>query len=115
MRAHFAAPEINLAQHGMEGSFWGLKGSASIKQRTLTLTVVNPHLAQARETQILLRGASARLVTANILSARDMHAHNTFDEPNAVAPSGATVPSSGGVLHCSFPAASVTQLQVNLV
>ncbi len=114
VRTNFAAPEIKFAQNGTEGSFWGLKGSASIKEKTLTLTVVNPHVTETRETQIVLRGASTHSATANILTARDIHGHNTFDEPNTVAPRSAAVPATGGLFNFSFPAASVTKLQLNL-
>ena len=45
----------------------------------------------------------------------DVHAHNDFAHPNAVRPSAATIgaPAGGRVVH-TFPAASVTTLQLTL-
>jgi hypothetical protein len=43
-----------------------------------------------------------------------MHAHNTFDQPNAVTPATLAVALRGDLLNVSIPAASVTKLDVVL-
>ena len=53
-----SAPRIAYDRVNGKGSFWGLGGSASLKNRTLTLTVVNPHASAPRETEIAVRGGS---------------------------------------------------------
>jgi alpha-N-arabinofuranosidase len=58
VRTAAAAPRISYARVNDQGSFWGLEGSASIKDKRLTLTVVNPHVSEARETEIAIRGAA---------------------------------------------------------
>jgi alpha-N-arabinofuranosidase len=93
---------------------WGLNGSASRAGNTLTLTVVNPHLTEARETQIVLRGATASSATAQMLGGIDVHTHNTFAEPNNVQTKSAEVTISGGAARFTFPPSSVVKLTVQL-
>ncbi|MGD8867078.1 MAG: alpha-L-arabinofuranosidase C-terminal domain-containing protein [Gemmatimonadales bacterium] len=95
-----------------ERSLWGLNGSASVRDDALTLTVTNSHLTEARETEITVRGASVGAVTATTLAARDVHDHNTFEEPETVVPTTATVRVSGSPFVYRFPAASVTKLEI---
>jgi hypothetical protein len=56
-------------------------------------------------------------VAATLLSASDVHAVNTFDHPDAVAPRPATAPAAptaGQPTVFTFPAASVTKLDIAL-
>jgi alpha-N-arabinofuranosidase len=93
----------------------GLSGSASIVGKTVTLTVVNPHLHDALTTEITVPGATIASVRGTVLAESDIHAHNDFDHPNAVQPGEAKVGSTaGGRLVHSFPAASVTALTLAL-
>jgi alpha-N-arabinofuranosidase len=97
----------------------GLSGSASVATsgdgKQITLTVVNPHLDQPLTTEVVVQGASITNATGTILNEPDVHAHNDFDHPNAVHPRPATIGQStaGRLLH-TFPAASVTTLQITL-
>jgi HSP20 family molecular chaperone IbpA len=43
-----------------------------------------------------------------------MHAHNTFDQPNAVMSTALAAALSGGLLQVTLPAASVTKLEIAL-
>ncbi len=135
VRVEFAAPSIHyprvtvkkqLSPVGDEAvpaeektadvQLWGLNGSASRNGRTLTLTVVNPHLSEARETLINLRGdAKPSSATALVLGGgMDVHTHNTFVEPNNVQTKSATVTINGSTLTFSFPPSSVVRLTVQL-
>lgn len=101
----------------------GLSGSASISTsgtgsaqgKLLTLTVVNPHVDRALTTEIAIRGASVASAVGTVLVSHDVHDHNDFAHPNAVQPRAATMaaPQSGRLTH-TFPAASVTVLQIVL-
>jgi len=97
----------------------GLSGSASVATagngRQITLTVVNPHLDQALTTEVVIHGAAIASATGTVMSETDVHSHNDFDHPNAVHPRPATTgqPAGGRLLH-TFPAASVTTLQLTL-
>ena len=82
--------------------------------RLLTLTVTNPHLTEPRETEIALRGGSIRSATATTLAARSVHDVNTFDQPDLITPTRASIRASGGVFSYTFPAASVTKLEITL-
>ncbi|QHS52704.1 alpha-N-arabinofuranosidase [Edaphobacter sp. 12200R-103] len=97
-------------------SLAGLSGSASVKGKSLTLTVVNPHLTQPMTTEIAVRGASIASAKGTVLAEKDVHAHNDFAHPDAVKPrsAGALSPAGGKLTH-SFPPASVTSLEIALV
>ena len=114
LRTNFSAPEICYDRDGKPASFWGLRGSASLRDRELTLTVVNPDVRDARETQVLARGASFKSATATVLTHTDIHARNTFEEKNVVVPKTQNADVSGGTAIFRFPAASVTRLALEL-
>jgi alpha-N-arabinofuranosidase len=63
----------------------------------------------------VIHGAAIASATGTVMSETDVHAHNDFDHPNAVHPRPATTgqPAGGRLLH-TFPAASVTTLQLTL-
>jgi len=115
VRSICSAPRITYDRVNGKGSFWGLGGSASLKNRTLTLTVVNPHASAPRETEIAVRGGAATAVRAMTMAAADIHAHNTFDNPDAVRPREDQVPAArGATLTYRFLPASVTRLTIEL-
>ena len=131
VRTEFSAPDVSWADaEGHGHALWGLQGSASVAPAggvasgngpasgggTLTLTVTNPHLSDPRTAEIAVRGGTPRGVRATVLSAADVHAVNTFDHPDAVAPRPAAAPAvtAGQPLVFTFPAASVTRLDIVL-
>lgn len=97
----------------------GLSGSASISTsgngKLLTLTVVNPHLDRPITTDISIRAASISSAHGTVLASADVHDHNDFAHPDAIRPAPAsTRQPAGGRLTHTFPAASVTTLQLTL-
>ena len=115
VRTVFAAPSLTYRRNGQPARFWGLSGSASLRDKLLTLTVVNPHLAESRATEIAVRGARIARAQARVLVADDVHAHNTFENPRAVEPRDEAVEvGANGVLVYDFRPASVTRLQLSL-
>jgi alpha-N-arabinofuranosidase len=81
----------------------------------LTLTVVNPHLTESHPAQIILRGgASASAAEAEVLGGEDVHAHNTFEQPDAVTTRKSTATASGKVVQFTLPPSSVTRLTITL-
>jgi alpha-L-arabinofuranosidase len=115
VRAVFSVPQIKYDRNGKPADFWGLSGSASVKGKQLTLTVTNPHMSEKRETEIVIRGARIASATARVLSAGDVRAHNTFENPRAVEPRSETVAVRNETLVFNFAPASVTLLQLNLL
>ncbi|MCU1320077.1 MAG: alpha-L-arabinofuranosidase domain protein [Edaphobacter sp.] len=134
VRAEFAAPTITnplanapipVGGNSYIGSLdavktlAGLSGSASLAinggGKQLTLSVVNPHIDRTITTEVTVRGASISSVKGVVLASRDVHDHNDFTHPNVVKPTSATTaqPTGGRLLH-TFPAASVTTLQITL-
>jgi alpha-N-arabinofuranosidase len=114
LRTEFAAPDVHYQRDGKPASFWSLNGSSSRKGNVVTLTVVNADLNNSLATQVALRGGSATEVKGTIVAANDMHAHNTFENPNAVqsAPLNATI--QGNLINLTLPAASVVKLEITV-
>lgn len=116
VRTVFSSPRIQYQRVNNAGSIWGLAGSASVKDRTLTVTMVNPHVSEPRVVEVALRGGSAASARGVVLAAPKVNAHNTFDAPDNVVPRDQQVaaPASGVLVH-ELPPASVTRLTLALV
>ena len=114
LRTEFSAPNVSYERDGKPASFWGLKGSASLRDKNLVLTVVNPHVSDPREAEIGIRGARIQSATATVLTNSDIHAHNTFAERNVVTAKSVTAEAKNGMLNFQFPAASITKLELAL-
>jgi alpha-L-arabinofuranosidase len=115
VRTLFASPTISYDRDGKPATFWGLKGSASVRGKDLTITVVNPDVAQAREANIDLLGGAMASGSVTTLTHTDIHAHNTFENPDVVQPRTEGLKGSGSSIRYSFAPASVTLLQLKLV
>ncbi|BCS31059.1 alpha-N-arabinofuranosidase [Luteitalea sp. TBR-22] len=116
VRTQLGAPRIGYDRVNDRGSVAGLAGSASVRDRTVTLTLVNPHATDATDATITLRGGRAASARAVTIAAGEIHAHNTFDRPAVVAPSAeSAVPVGPGASFTHrLPPASVTRLTVAL-
>ncbi|MGC2271127.1 MAG: alpha-L-arabinofuranosidase C-terminal domain-containing protein [Candidatus Sulfotelmatobacter sp.] len=112
LRALFSAPEVHYVRDGEPARFWALNGSASKKDKAVTLTVVNPDLTRAMNTQITLHGAKIAQARSTVLTNSDMHAHNTFDHPDTIKPAPLQVSISAGAAMLNIPPASVTKLEI---
>lgn len=107
-------PQRNNGPRSVQRSLNGLMGSASINGKYLTLTIVNPHLTEARETQIAIRGGSAASANATVLAASDIHAHNTFEQPDAVRAKSSQAAANGSTVSFTAPPMSVSKLSITL-
>ncbi len=114
LRTEFSAPSIHYDRDGQSASFWGLRGSASLHGKELIITVVNPSVKDALSAQINIHGTKASSGEAQVLTAADIHAHNTFEDRNAVTPKTQKVETPGGAVTFRFPAASVTKLTIQV-
>lgn len=131
VRVQFSVPEISfphkeirkrLSNVGDESAMsstndhlWGLNGSASVTGKTLTLTIVNPHLTEARPTRIVLRwDGTAASAQAEILGGEDVHNHNTFDHPEAVTTKKVAPTINGKTVQITLPPSSVARLSIAL-
>lgn len=114
VRALFSAPEVSYTRVDKPAEFWGLSGSASVNGKQLTLTVTNPHMTEAREAEIAVRGARVQSAAARVLTAPDVHAHNSFENPRAVEPRDEQVRVTAGAVTYRFAPASVTRVSMTL-
>jgi alpha-L-arabinofuranosidase len=114
LRTEFSSPTIHYDRDGKQASFWGLNGSASLHNREIVLTAVNPSLKDSVDAQIAIRGARVNSGSAVVLTAPDIHARNTFEQRQAIAPRSAKVQIKDGTLVFNFPAASVAKLNLQL-
>ena len=62
----------------------------------------------------MLRGAKAASAKAWVIAEKDIHAHNTLDQPDVVKTHSAEVKLQSGGLSFTFPPASVTKIEVEL-
>jgi alpha-L-arabinofuranosidase len=113
LRTVFSGPSIHYERDGKPASFGSLKGSASLHEKQLILTVVNTHVSEPREAEIAVRGASVQSASATVLTSSDIHAHNTFAEPDAIVPKDQPM-ANGPLSKFIFPPASVTKLVIAL-
>ena len=89
-------------------------GSASLKGRTLFVTLTNAHAtAGAQVTVNLLGDATATDANGSILTG-EIHAHNAFDQPEAVKPQPFAIATRGTSLVIELPPASVVALETRL-
>ena len=114
LRTVFSAPDLQYDRDGKPARFWGLNGSASRKNNIITLTAVNPDLAKPSETAITLRGAAIAKVTGTVLTAKDMHAHNSFEQPDSVRPTPIAAALLGSVITVIVPPASILKLELTI-
>lgn len=115
LRTEVGAPSASYTRNGRPATLRSLSSSASLKDKTLVVTVSNLHMTQPLTADLVVRGASLGAAEAVALSAADPRAHNSFAEPRAVEPrpvSGVAV--KGGVVTHTYPPASVTKLRFRL-
>ena len=114
LRTIFSVPTVYYDRDGKRASLFGLKGSASLRDKDLVLTVVNPHVSEPCEAEIGIRGATIQSGAATVLTDSDIHAHNSLAHADAIHPKTETLQSKGRNLTYSFAPASVTKLALRL-
>jgi alpha-N-arabinofuranosidase len=114
VRSVFNAPDIHYDRDAKPASFWALNGSASLRDKNLVVTTVNPSVTDSRETQLVIHDAKIKSATATVLTHSDIHAHNTFDQRSVVTPQTKNIDAPKGSLVYTFPPASVTKLILEL-
>jgi len=110
LRTIFSTPDIHYDRDGKPATFQGLKGSASLRDKDLVLTVVNPHISEPREAEISIRSAAIQSATATVLTHTDIRAHNSFAQKDALHPESKELSLKGRNPTYTFAPASVTKL-----
>ncbi len=114
LRTIFSTPGVHYERDANPASLPGLGGSASLHDKVLVLTAVNPHVSDPCETEIGIPGATIKSATVTTLTAADIHAHNTFEQRDLIAPQTKSVETKGQVFSYQFPPASVTKFTLTL-
>jgi alpha-N-arabinofuranosidase len=91
----------------------GLSGSASIRDRRVTVTLTNPSLQDGVAARVRVAGG-ARLseARATVLTHADMRATNTFAAPNAVGLAPLAVTLSGDTAAVAIPTQAVVAVSL---
>ena len=98
----------------MDNGLRQLSVSASRREDTVTLTLTNLHPAQALETEVRLDGVTVRETTARMIRG-DMHAMNTFEDPEHVRIEPLEgIRCDGQTLSLTLPACSVCEVTVRV-
>jgi alpha-N-arabinofuranosidase len=88
--------------------------SASRKAGRLFVTLTNAHAEREIEVELeLVGGASSQGAKARVLTG-EIHAHNTFDAPETVAPQAMGLSAVGDTMTITLPPASVTAIEMVL-
>jgi alpha-L-arabinofuranosidase len=97
------------------GRLPGLSGSASVRDKSLTVTLTNPSLEEGVVTRIRLSGG-ARLLEGRgtVLTHEDMHATNTFAKPREVGLAALAVGISGDTATVTIPKQAVVAVSLQL-
>lgn len=115
VRTNVSAAQLPYTRNGRPAMLRGLNGSASLRDKQLTLTVTNPNFNAAQDTEITIHGATVNAVAVTTLTNKDIHAHNSFANPRVIEPQpGQASVKTGGTVVCSFAPSSVTRLTLTL-
>lgn len=98
----------------MEGNVPAVAGSASIKGQILFLTLTNSHANESVEVNVELLGDALITRATGQVLAGEIHAHNTFDSPEAVKPAPLDIEIRGGEVQLTLPAASIASVELKL-
>ncbi|HMF33918.1 MAG TPA: alpha-L-arabinofuranosidase C-terminal domain-containing protein [Candidatus Lokiarchaeia archaeon] len=90
-----------------------IAGSCSRRGTVVTLSIVNAHISEYADVTVDWRGnGNPSLRSWRVLTAPDIHAHNSFEEPEVVIPREVDCESIGATL--SVPPASVNVMQYEI-
>jgi len=104
------APDLQVPSLNGTARLTGLSGSASIRDRRVTVTLTNPSLDSAITARI--RTGQVSEAKGVVLTHPEMRAMNTFSKPDEVKPAPIAVKVTRGVVEVSLPPKSVTALQL---
>jgi alpha-N-arabinofuranosidase len=108
------APEVTFRAGGKEDKLFRVAGSASLRDKALTLTLVHTHVREPAQVVVRLRDGKADFVRKTVLTHEKLNAHNTFDDPTVVTPKTEEMKERDEAIKCVLPPASVTRLDVRL-
>jgi alpha-L-arabinofuranosidase len=108
-------PEMTVPLLEGSGKLPSLSGSASVRDKSLTVTLTNPSLQDSVVTRLRLSGgAHLREARGTVLTHQDMHATNTFEKPDEVGLADWAVQVSGDIATFTIPKQAVVAVSLQL-
>ena len=114
VKVDFHAPLAQFRADSEDKTFPTLLGSASVKGKKLHISVVNTNIHEPIEATIDLGKMTVKGGSVSVLTAKDIHAHNTFENPNEVVTVTSPLNVSGSSFKHTFAPASVNVVELNL-
>jgi alpha-N-arabinofuranosidase len=115
VRTVIESDAVSFEVDGQVRELSAVSGSASLKDRTLFLTLTNSHAEHETEVTLSLLGdAVANGGSAQVLTG-EIHAHNTFEAPKTIQPASMALEVEGRDLVLNLPPASVVAVEIGLV
>jgi len=109
---HIRCDELQVPSRNGTAAMPGLSGSASVRGKTVTVTLTNPSLESTVATRIRLTSGSIVEGRGGILTHPDMTAGNTFDHPDNVKLAPFPVAVKGSKAEVSLPPRAVVSLEL---
>jgi alpha-N-arabinofuranosidase len=91
-----------------------LGGSASLRDSKLFISLTNSHAEDGAQVFVDIPGIPDDAVISGRILSGEIHAHNTFTNPNKVRPGALTVNVDNHKLRLDLPPASVSALEIQL-
>ena len=115
MPLRIQAPELTVPLLEGSAKLAGLSGSASIRDKSLCVTLTNPSLDDAVSVSLRLEGGG-RVAEglASLLTHDDMTATNTFEHPDNVTLTKAGVEIRGDAVRVTIPRHAVVALELRV-
>ena len=106
--------ELKVPAHNGSAVMPALSGSASLKDKMLTVTITNPSLDSTMPATISVAGNSITEGRGRVLTHSQMTAGNSFEHPDEVYPAPFAVNVRNGSAQLSIPPHSVMSLQLRI-
>ena len=114
VRVDVETPDLTFKAGGKDDHLPRVSGSASRKDANLIISLVHVHASEPVDIEIRLRGGRAASGLRQVLTHKELNAHNTFENPSVVKPETIPADLSGTSLRVTLAPASVNRLDVRL-
>lgn len=108
------SPQSDYSTPGGKRKFGMLHGSASVKGKKLNFSVTNTSIHDSVEANINFGELKVSGGKVTILANKDIHAHNTFEDPKEVVSKSSPLKVSGDNFKHTFTPASITVFELDM-
>jgi alpha-L-arabinofuranosidase len=114
VRGRLETETISYKKGSQDVSLPVVAGSVSVRGKTLFLTLTNSHASQEAAVQVTIQGGAKVTSERTHLLHGEIHAHNTFDQPETVKPQVYRLGASGSLFNMTLPPASIIATEIEL-